>query len=64
MCLKDKETMINLHVIRGTGLKPSSCDWCPYQDANRAPPENESTFLPLRQPVWSPQNQKLSFKPV
>ena len=44
MCLKDTETMINLHVIRGTGLKSSSCDWCPYQDANRTPPERSLQF--------------------
>ena len=64
VCLKDTETILNVHVIRGTGVKPSLCDWCPYQYANRAPPQNESTVLPLYQPVWSPQNQKPSSKPV
>jgi hypothetical protein len=64
MCLKYTETMIKVHVMRGTGLKPSSCDWCSYQDANRTPSENESTVLPLHQPVWSPQNQNPSLKPV
>ena len=56
--------MIKVHVIRGTGLKPTSCDWYPYQDANWALLENEPTVLPLHQLVWSPQNQKPSLKPV
>jgi hypothetical protein len=36
--------MTNVHVIRGTGLKQSSCDWCPYQDANGAPQKKSIQF--------------------